>query len=95
MKIIAVALLAVSASANAVLMCNNGGNSPEVLWYVGEPRLSLDISNADAVTCYADGLELAYIGSRFEGLPLVKVRHLPRSTIWRGQNAIFILDNLE
>ena len=43
------------------------------------------------VVCAATGAELAYILLRFPGIPQRKNSGM---TIWRGDSAVFILDNL-
>jgi hypothetical protein len=88
---LALALLALSLPAHAVLQCYNLETNPEMTytWYVGQPFLPPEFPYHSTV-CSAGGAELSYIASRFGGL---HVGH-GAGTVWSGDDADFIIDNL-
>ena len=87
--LLAVALL-VSANANAFLICNNNTTGQSVQWFVGQPVPSLDTTGD--VVCAAQGAELQYIRANFNSIPMRTGS--TRTVLFRGDTAVFILDNL-
>lgn len=105
--VLALILAALAANANAVLVCTStddhfddadAGQFDQIVltatWYVGHPTPSLDIGAEQYLTCAATGNELAYIRANFAGLPM-RGNSNSRVVIWHGDNARFILDNLQ
>jgi hypothetical protein len=106
-KLIAAALALYAAQAGAVLVCtsadphyddgDDGAFTDVVImyasWKVGSPAPSLDVGAEQIVTCAANGAELAYIAAHFSGLPM-RSNAAGRTVVWRGDAAVFILDNL-
>lgn len=88
---VALAALFVSVNANAFLYCQNQTTGDSVSWYVSQPVPSLNI--AGDVVCAANGAELDYIRSKFAGINM-RNGNAGRTVIWRGETAVFILDNL-
>lgn len=88
--LLALALLVSANAANAFLVCNNGDTGEQVTWFVGQPVPSLNIDGP--VTCAANGAELQYIRDKFTGIPMRG--GLNRTVLFRGESAVFILDNL-
>lgn len=92
--ILAIALLAASFSASAVLVCANDTYGEHGSWHVGEPTTQLDqVDLADDVWCEASGAELAYVQHNFSGLR-ARLGKSVASVMWSGDDAIFILANL-
>jgi hypothetical protein len=88
--VLSFAALALSTGAEAYLVCSNPAGD-NVTWYVGQPTPSLNV--ADGVSCAANGAELQYVRDKFTGIPM-RAGTLGRTVIWRGEAAVFILDNL-
>lgn len=84
------ALLLVSANAEAVLVCANGDTGEQVTWYVGQPVPSINVDGP--ITCGVNGAELDAIRQKFTGIPMRN--GMGRTVIFRGESAVFILDNL-
>jgi hypothetical protein len=103
--IAALALLLFASQASAVLVCTSAddnyddpdGGAPGTInyayWYVGQPGPDLNVGPEQFVTCAANGAELDAIKARFVGLPM-RGNTTGRTIIWRGDAAVFILDNL-
>ena len=101
--LIALAILASASQAHAMLACSSadlnfddpdgtpGGTITTVTWQVGQPSPDMNVGPEQVVVCAATGAELAYILQRFPGVPQRKNSVM---TIWRGDSAVFILDNL-
>jgi hypothetical protein len=68
----------------------NNDTGQTVSWTVGQPRPS--INTAGNFSCAADGGERKFIKDNFSGLPFRL--NSPTVTIWRGDCARFIADNL-
>jgi hypothetical protein len=68
----------------------NNDSGQTVSWSVGQPRPS--INTAGNFSCAADGGERKFIKDNFTGLPFRLNSTGP--TIWRGDCARFIADNL-
>jgi hypothetical protein len=68
----------------------NSDTGQTVSWTVGQPRPS--INTAGNFSCAADGGERKFIKDNFSGLPFRLT--IATVTIWRGDLARFIADNL-
>ena len=102
---LAIALAALSFNAHAILACSSAdanfddpdatgpGTVETVTWYVGQPAPDLNVGAEQFVSCAANGAELTYITQRFSGLPM-RGNGTRRTILWRGDAAVFILDNL-
>jgi hypothetical protein len=91
---VALALLAVTSQAHAILSCvavSDEGVATSANWLVGQPMISLDVDGD--LACAANGAELAYITQRLTGLHLRN--NTSRTVLWRDADAEFILDNLQ
>lgn len=68
----------------------NNDSGQTVSWSVGQPRPS--INTAGNFSCAADSAERKFIKDHFTGLPFRL--NSTGATIWRGDCARFIADNL-
>ena len=68
----------------------NNDTGQTVSWTVGQPRPS--INTAGNFSCAADAGERKFIKDNFTGLPFRTSN--PTVTIWRGDCARYIADNL-
>ncbi|MGH8712781.1 MAG: hypothetical protein ACREYB_02115 [Casimicrobiaceae bacterium] len=68
----------------------NNDTGQTVSWSVGQPRPSINTSGN--FSCAADGSERKFIKDHFTALPFRA--NSPSVTIWRGDCARFIADNL-
>lgn len=94
--LLAIALLAASASARAVLICTSANDyDPDetVTWYIGQPAPSINVGAEQFVSCAATGNELAYVRASFAGIPMRGTGN-SRTMIWRGDMAKFVIENL-
>ena len=105
LTILALSLTMIS-SAQAVLLCEStdSGNddvgvpstTTSIPWYVGQPAPSLNVGPEQSVVCAANGAELAYIYGNFSNIPETRLTrgNYSKFVIWRGDAAVFIIDNL-
>ena|SRR5271166_3970877 len=91
-KLLAVLLLTYSMHAHAVFQCFGLPDGETYTWSVGQPVSDVAVLDPDTLYCYADGAELSLIANGFQNLHLVPGASV---TSWHGEDAIFILDNLE
>jgi hypothetical protein len=84
--------LTMISSAQAALYCENEYGDT-LTWYVGQEVPSI---NLEGLSCMANNAELNYIYERFNNVPqIVIARHDYRKPVlWRGDAAVFIMDNL-
>jgi hypothetical protein len=68
----------------------NNDTGQTASWTVGQPRPS--INTTGNFSCAADGGERKFIKDNFTGLPFRL--NSPTVTLWRGDYARFIADNL-
>ncbi len=89
---ISVLALTMNSSAHAVMLCTNEYND-QVQWYVGQPVPSINI---EGLACAANNAELNYIYEHFNNIPqeVIARRNYSAFVIWRGDAAVFIVDNL-
>jgi hypothetical protein len=66
----------------------------DIDWHVGEapPQEGFEEADLQVLSVYADGHELEYISHYFANVPCVRDKY---STLWRGEWARFIWDNLD
>ena len=84
--------LALAAPASAEFQCFGLPDGETYTWFVGQPVSDVAVLDPDTLYCYANGPELAVIANGFQNLHLVPGASV---TSWHGEDAIFILDNLE
>lgn len=80
--------------SQAMIVLSNG--STQVVWHIGDPDPSIN-ENVEWFSVAVCGQELAWLTSRFPGLPMRSLTATPRATdcvIYRGDDARFIADNL-
>lgn len=80
--------------AQAVVILSNG--TTQVMWSVGDPEPSIN-ENVQWFSAAVCGQELAWLTTRFPGLPMRSLNRTPAKwdcVIYRGDDARFIADNL-
>jgi hypothetical protein len=94
-RILAIALLAASFPASAVLVCANDDFDEHGSWYVGQTN-TFAIDTTGDVWCEASGSELTYIQRNFPGLRMRTGKNADGYVLitWEGADAAFIINNL-
>lgn len=64
----------------------------EITWHVGEGKLSKKIPASTHVVIQADGDELYHISHCIDG---IRFNRRAKVNIWTGEDAMFIINNLE
>lgn len=64
----------------------------EITWHTGEGKLSEKIPASEHVVIQADGDELYYISATIDG---IRFNRKARVNIWTGEDARFLINNLE
>ncbi len=80
------------SSAQAALYCENEYQD-KFTWYVGQEVPSINI---EGLSCMANNAELLYIYEHFNNVPQIVIprRNYSNPVLWRGDAAVFIVDNL-